>query len=177
MNWPFRGSCGTLTRVWLWIMLRCTFKLNQMLCITASDISPVKKKEGEDGREVGWGGVGRQVEHKQNNNTAGGRYQVVQLRRYEKGEHVHTCTNTVSVSHTHMYPPHHVPYVVSQPVDDRVTAADKLQVFGLCWFLCNQENHKAGWHERHGNNDEDGNHHICALESRDTEDRRGEMRW
>lgn len=110
-----------------------------------SDVSPVEKKEGENGREVGRGGVGRQVEHKQNNYTTCGRYQVVQLRRDERKEHVQTWTNNgvstdsyllASITRT-LYPPHHVPYVVGQPVDDRVTATDKLQVFGLCGFLCN----------------------------------------
>lgn len=84
----------------------------------------------------------------------------------------------VSVTYTYTHtlcPPHHVPYVVSQPVDDRVTATDKLQVFGLCGFLCNQENHKAGWHKGHGHNNEDGNHHICPLKPGDTEGRGGEQ--
>lgn len=57
------------------------------MCVQ-SDVSPIEKKEGEDSREVSWGGVGWQVEHKQNNNTACGRYQVVQLRRDERKEHV-----------------------------------------------------------------------------------------
>lgn len=55
------------------------------MCVQ-SNTSPVEKKEGEDSREVGWGGVGRQVEHKQNNNTACGRHQVVQLRTEERRE-------------------------------------------------------------------------------------------
>ena len=62
------------------------------------------------------------------------------------------------MQHPHTpYAAHHVPHVVSQPVDDGVTAAHKLQVFGLRGFLCNQEHHKAGRHKGHGHNDEDGN--------------------
>lgn len=62
-------------------------------------------------------------------------------------------------------PAYHVPHVVGQPVDDRITATHKLQVFGLGGFFGHQEYHKAGWDEGHGHNDEDGDHHICALQA------------
>lgn len=71
--------------------------------------------------------------------------------------------------------PHHVPYVVSQPVDDRVAATDKLQMFGFRWFLRYQENHKARWHKGHGGYDEDGDHHICALQPGGEESRGEEV--
>ena len=45
--------------------------------------SPVEQEEREDSREVGGGGVGRQVEHEQDEHTAGGRNQVVQLAEIE----------------------------------------------------------------------------------------------
>jgi len=61
-------------------------------------------------------------------------------------------------------PPHHVPDVVGQPVDDGVTAAHELQVFGLRGFLRDQEHHEAGRHKGHGHDDEDGNHYIGTLE-------------
>lgn len=53
-----------------------------------TDVSPVEKKEGEDSREVCWRGVGWQVKHKQNNNTACSRHQVVQLRTEKRRNHV-----------------------------------------------------------------------------------------
>lgn len=84
-------------------------------------------------------------------------------------------TQSHTLTHCHCHTAHHVPDVISQPVDHRITAADKLQMFGLSGFLCNQENHKAGWHKGHGDNDEDGYHHICSLEPGDTEERRGDM--
>ena len=65
--------------------------------------------------------------------------------------------------------PHHVPYVVGQPVNDRVTPADKLQVLGLGGLLRDQEHDKAGRDERHGHDDEDGDHHVGALEPAPTQ--------
>lgn len=50
-------------------------------------VLPIKKEKGEDSGEVGRGGVGWQVEHKQNNNTACGGHKVVKLRRDERQEH------------------------------------------------------------------------------------------
>lgn len=44
-------------------------------------VSPIEEEEGEDGGEVGGGGVGRQVEDKEDEDAAGGRNQVVQLGR------------------------------------------------------------------------------------------------
>lgn len=44
-------------------------------------VSPVEQKQREDGGEVGWRGVRWQVEHKQNDDTTGGRHQVVELRK------------------------------------------------------------------------------------------------
>lgn len=60
--------------------------------------------------------------------------------------------------------PHHVPHVVGQPVDDGIAATHKLQVLGLGRFLRHEENHKAGGHEGHGHDDEDGDDHVCALQ-------------
>ena len=40
---------------------------------------PVEQEQGEHGREVGGGRVGRQVEHEQDEDAAGGRDQVVEL--------------------------------------------------------------------------------------------------
>lgn len=96
----------------------------------------------------------------------------MRTRNYRPGQ-ITNCSEA-SILYA-LYPPHHVPYVVSQPVDDRVAATDKLQVFGLCGFLCNKEYHKAGWHKRHGNNDEDSNHYICPLEPVDTGEERGNI--
>lgn len=45
--------------------------------------SPVEEEQGEDSWEVGGGGVGWQVEHKQDDDATCGRYQVVQLRTEE----------------------------------------------------------------------------------------------
>lgn len=61
--------------------------------------------------------------------------------------------------------PYHVPDVVGQPVGNRVTAADKLQMFSLRGLLSHQKDNKAGRHKGHGHDDEDGNHHVCALQS------------
>ena len=52
-----------------------------------SNVLPIEEKEGEDSREVSWRGVGWQVEHKQNNNTARGRDKVVELRKDDRKEH------------------------------------------------------------------------------------------
>lgn len=60
-------------------MLCCAERLQ--MSGAESGVSPIKKKEGENSREVGWGGVGRQVEDEQDNNAAGGWNQVVELRR------------------------------------------------------------------------------------------------
>lgn len=62
-------------------------------------------------------------------------------------------------------PAHHVPNIVGQPVDDRVTAAHELQVLSLGGLLRHQKDHKAGWDKGHGYDDEDSNDHISALES------------
>lgn len=64
-----------------------------------------------------------------------------------------------------MHPAHHVPHVVGQPVDDRVAAAHELQVFGLGGLFSHEEHHEARWHEGHGHDNEDGNHHVCALQA------------
>lgn len=97
---------------------------------------------------------------------------------YSISHYTSTILFSVRTSHTHVPDiyPYHVPYVISQPVDNRVTAADKLQMFGLCGLLCNQENYEAGWHKGHGHNNEDGNHHICPLEPEEKGERRGEER-
>ena len=62
-------------------------------------------------------------------------------------------------------PPHHVPDVVGQPVDDGVATTDKLQVFGFGGLLGHEEDYKAGRHEGHRDDDEDGDHHVSALQT------------
>ncbi|PWA16013.1 hypothetical protein CCH79_00019352, partial [Gambusia affinis] len=120
--------------------------------------SPIEEEQGEDGWEVGGGGVGWQVEHKQDDDATSGRYQAAAA----------AAKAPAPVAAAALCPAHHVPDVVGQPVDDRVTATDELQMFGFSGFLCNQENHKAGRYEGHGNNNEDGNHHVGALQPADT---------
>lgn len=66
---------------------------------------------------------------------------------------------------------HHIPHIVGQPVNDRVTATNKLQMFSLCGFFSYQEHNEAGWYKRHSHNNENGNHHISALEPGDTRER------
>ena len=61
------------------------------------------------------------------------------------------------------YTTHHVPYVVWQPVDDRIHPADKLQVLGFGWSFSNKKHDKAGWYKWHGNDDKYGDHKIYAL--------------
>lgn len=82
-----------------------------------------------------------------------------------------TSTSTTSTHTPDICPPHHVPYVISQPVDDRITAADKLQMFSLGGLFCHQENYKTCRHKGHGHNNEDGNHHIGPLKPEETEER------
>ena len=61
-------------------------------------------------------------------------------------------------------PTHHVPDVVSNPVHDGVDAGDKLQVLGLGGALVHQEHHKAGRHEGHGHDNEDGDEDVRAFQ-------------
>lgn len=139
-----------------------------MAMMLQAGVSPIKEKEGENGREVGWGGVSRQVKDKQDENAAGGWNQVVQLRRQRRLFRAGQQQPDVQAART----PHHVPHVVGQPVNDGIAATHELQVLGLGGLLRHQENHKAGGHKRHGHDDEDGDDHVCALQPGHTE--RGE---
>lgn len=98
-------------------------------------VSPIEQEKREDSREVGWGCVRWQVEHKQNDDATGGRHQVVELRKDVNGEKERRCSDDTLLSLLTVRTPsdssHHVPDVVGQPVDDRVAATDKLQVFSL----------------------------------------------
>ena len=58
---------------------------------------------------------------------------------------------------------HDVPDVVGEPVDDGIHAAHELQVLGFGRALRDQEHDETRGHERHGDNDEYGDHHIRAL--------------
>ena len=65
--------------------------------------------------------------------------------------------------HTHdagFHCSYHVPEEVGDPVDGRVDAADKLQVFAIGHSLLDQEQHKAGWHEGHGEDHTDRHNHV-----------------
>ena len=68
--------------------------------------------------------------------------------------------------HTHdagFHCSYHVPEEVGDPVDGRVDAADKLQVFAVGHPLLDQEQHKAGWHEGHGKDHTDRHDHIHSA--------------
>lgn len=136
-------------------------------------VSPIEKKQRQDCGEVGWGSVGWQVEHKENDDTTCGRHQVVELgknmnsKKVFRHKAVHCRQGSLLVTCRPSASSHHVPDVVGQPVDDRVTAADKLQVLRLGRLLRHEEHHEAGWHKRHGHDDEDGDDHVSALEPED----------
>lgn len=55
---------------------------------------------------------------------------------------------------------HHIPDKVGQPIKERLHSADKLHVFGLVHSLLDEEDHKAGRDEGHGEDHADGNQHI-----------------
>ncbi len=56
--------------------------------------------------------------------------------------------------------PHHVPHKVGQPVEEGLHSTDELHVFGFIHSLLDEEHHKAGRDERHGEDDADGHQHI-----------------
>lgn len=55
---------------------------------------------------------------------------------------------------------HHIPQKVGEPVEERLNSADELHVFGFIHSLLNEEDHKAGWDEGHGEDDADGDQNI-----------------
>ncbi len=63
---------------------------------------------------------------------------------------------------------YHVPGIVGQPVDYFVDTTDRLKMFGFDRSLIHQEYHKAGGYERHGQNKEDGDHHLGTLHPTNT---------
>lgn len=55
---------------------------------------------------------------------------------------------------------YHIPDEVGQPIKQRLHSADELHVFGLVHSLLDEEDHKAGRDEGHGEDHADGNQHI-----------------
>lgn len=55
---------------------------------------------------------------------------------------------------------HHVPSKVAQPVGDGLHPTDELQMLGLADPLLDEEEHKAGWDEGHGEDHADGDQHV-----------------
>lgn len=55
---------------------------------------------------------------------------------------------------------YHVPGEVGQPVDGRIHAAHKLQVFGFTDALLDEEEDEAGGDEGHGEDHTNRHHHI-----------------
>ena len=60
---------------------------------------------------------------------------------------------------------HHIPDVVSEPVDDRIESADELQMLRLDGALVNEEQDETGRDERHGNDDENGDKDVRSLKT------------
>ena len=61
----------------------------------------------------------------------------------------------------------HIPGTVSYPVNDRIHASDKLQMFGFGRSLIHQEHHEGGWDKRHGRDDEHRDQHIRPFQAGD----------
>lgn len=55
---------------------------------------------------------------------------------------------------------HHVPDKIRQPVEEGLHTTDELQVLGLVDPLLNEEDHKTGGDEGHGEDDADGHQHV-----------------
>lgn len=143
----------------------------QCYFVRSADV-PIEQKQCNHCWEVFGGRVRRQVKHKQNENAARSWDQVIQLPvERERERESRTVIPTPAVwkkGNTWLRtgpPSHHVPNVVGQPVDDRITAAHELQVLGLGGLLSYQKDHKAGWDKGHRHDDKDSNDHISALET------------
>ena len=84
-------------------------------------------------------------------------------KKRKPGSKLHTHTHT----HTRIKPwfryAYHVPEEVGDPVDSRVDAADKLQVFAVGHSLLDQEEHEAGRHEGHGKDHADRHNHVHST--------------
>lgn len=55
---------------------------------------------------------------------------------------------------------YHIPDKISQPVEERLHSTNELQVLGFVHSLLDEEDHKAGWDEGHGENDADGHQNV-----------------
>lgn len=55
---------------------------------------------------------------------------------------------------------HHIPNKVGQPVEQGLHATDELHMFGLCYSLLDEENHKTGRDKGHGEDDANGHQHV-----------------
>lgn len=55
---------------------------------------------------------------------------------------------------------HHIPNKVRQPVEKGLHSTNELHMFGLVYSLLDEEHHKTGRDEGHGEDDTNGHQHV-----------------